>query len=312
MNVLGRIPLTARVGLALILFPLASLAVWAGWYGSRSSERVACPEGTYSCDATSLVGAPWSISSGERIFASRRGEPGDQVGSFQCHKGHYVLNLDVVEDHSRLNFYQPHLVIYEAGGQSLSSEGPGDLSLLALVFCGPLGALITILAAIRSGQEKRVAFWKTYSLTQPGPAPIRFLPAAGKTVALLHRIRPPVQRPFTRLTQNSLILLLTLLMVWICWVVGISLALYVPAGLPIHVLRPGVTAARSPGLQPLLIRVAQEPGRPTREPVSRFRTRTLGRSRGETTPRTQPPPAQLAGLRRRRSRSGMEAGGRSH
>jgi hypothetical protein len=128
LNVLGRIPLTVRVGLALILFPLASLAVWAGWYSTRSwqplnvpislarghfraefdinveslyaievqlnqdreSERPACPDGTYSCDAVSLAGAPWSISSGERVLASGKGEPQDRVGSFQSEKGHYV------------------------------------------------------------------------------------------------------------------------------------------------------------------------------------------------------------------------------
>lgn len=91
------------------------------------------------------------------------------VGTFQCYKGHYVLNLDVLQDQSRLNFYQPYLVIYEAGGQTVSSQVPGALSLLALVFCGPVGALMTILAAIRSGQEKVVAFWKTYSLNSARP-----------------------------------------------------------------------------------------------------------------------------------------------
>jgi hypothetical protein len=42
-NVIGRIPLTARIGLALVLIPLASLAVWAGWYFTRSWEPLNIP-----------------------------------------------------------------------------------------------------------------------------------------------------------------------------------------------------------------------------------------------------------------------------
>jgi hypothetical protein len=39
----GRISLTARIGLALLLIPLGTLAVWAPWYFTRSWEPVNLP-----------------------------------------------------------------------------------------------------------------------------------------------------------------------------------------------------------------------------------------------------------------------------
>ncbi len=70
-----------------------------------------------------------------------------------------------------------------------------------------------------------------------------------------------MQSPFTRLTQNWLIVVLALLMVWIPLAVYQILEHPIPTGLPVHLLRPGVAAPRSPGIQPLLTRVvASAPG----------------------------------------------------
>jgi hypothetical protein len=232
---------------------------------ARESERPPCPDATFSCDAVSLVGAPWSISNGERLVASGRGEPGQMdywwmrsVGSFESRTGHCVLNLDVLEDQSRLNFYEPHLVIYEAGGKYNSTGALGALSLLALVLCGPLGASMTVLAANHWQQEKLAAWWKTYPLTQAGPVPGRQIapPIYGKTIAASHQTRSAMPRPFARLSQTSLILVLTLFMIWTAVVVSFCLERVVPTGLRIHVIRPGVIAQRSLGLQPLRVRVA--------------------------------------------------------
>jgi hypothetical protein len=306
-NVIGRIPLTARVGLALVLIPLAVLGVCAGWYSTRSWEpldmpislarghiragfdinvestyvielevsqdrvlqRHPCPNDSMECDSLSLAGAPWSISTGGKPFARGRGQPAPEdlwerrsVGAFQCGKGHYVLDIDPVEDQSRLNFYEPHLVIFEAGGRANGDPvlGVAALSLLALLLGGPVGIAMSILAAVHWRQEKLVVFWKTYPLTQVGPAPVPLLLGPGKIGSLTRRPRSLLPRPFARLSQTSLVLVLTLATVWIAVVVFVSGEgmLIPPRGLPIHVVRPGFVAPRSPGIQPLLVRVVRD------------------------------------------------------
>lgn len=302
---LGRISPTARIGLALVPIPLASLGGWAGWYFTRSweplnipislarghlraefdinieslyaiklqlnqdreAERFPCPDATFSCDTMSLAGAPWSISNGESVLATGRGEPQDQdiwwnrsVGTFQCGKGHRVLTLDVFADQSRLNFYEPHLVIYEAGGKDVSTSALGALSLLALLLGGPVGASMTILAGVYWRQANLAAFWKANSLTLPGPAPHRFLPVALKTITISRRVKSGIERPLSlsRLSTHSLVLVLTFMILWTTLVVATSLERIIPWGLPVQVIRPGVTAPRSPGIQPLLVRVRRQ------------------------------------------------------
>jgi hypothetical protein len=121
-----------------------------------------------------------------------------------------------VEDQSRLNFYQPRLVFFEAGGKGNSDESlcVAAVSLLALVLCGPVGASMTILAAMHWRQEKLVVFWRSHPMTQPGPAPVRTLVVARKNTAMSRRVKSSIERPFARLSQHSLVLFLTFMMVW--------------------------------------------------------------------------------------------------
>jgi hypothetical protein len=156
-------------------------------------------------------------------------------------------------------------VIYEAGGRANSDPflGVGALSLLALLLCGPIGASMTILAAVHWRQEKLALFWRTYPLTQAGPAPARLL-SAGRTGAASHRTKPAIPRPFARLSQTSLVLVLTLFVVWTTLIFSHALG-RVPTGLFVHVIRPGVVVPPTLGLQPLRIRVAS--GAPGRHPA---------------------------------------------
>jgi hypothetical protein len=108
-------------------------------------------------------------------------------------------------------------------GITRASSALGDLSLLALLLCGPIGAAMTILAAIRWRQEKLVSFWKTYPRTLTGPVPGRILPVATKTIATYHRPKSATPRPFARLSQTSLVLVLTLFTIWTAVVVSASL-----------------------------------------------------------------------------------------
>jgi hypothetical protein len=298
-NVIGRIPLTARVGLALVLIPLVSLGLWAGWYFTRSweplnipislarrhiragfdinvestyaielhfsqdrvLERRPCPNDSMDCDRVSLAGAPWSVSTGGRPLVGGRGQPdlGDywesrSIGTFQCGKGHNVLDIEPLEDQSRLNFYEPRLVIFEVGGKKNSDESlwVAALSLLTLLLGAPVGIAMTILAAVHWRQEKLVAFWRSHPMTQPGPAPVRTRLVARKTIAMSRRLKSSIERPFARLSQHSLVLFLTFMMVWMFWVTVTPLPRH---GLRVHLIRPGVTAPWNPGIQPLRISV---------------------------------------------------------
>ena len=97
-------------------------------------------------------------------------------------------------------------------------------------------------------------FGRHIRLTQAGPAPARFLPVAGRTIAASHRMKSATPRPFARLSQTvagpgadpfhpsgpQLLFLFPLERV-------------IPTGSPIRVVRPGVTASRSLGIQPLRV-----------------------------------------------------------
>jgi hypothetical protein len=302
---MGRIPLTARVGLALVLIPLAVMGVCASWYVTRSWEPVnmpvslarkhiragfdinvestyaieldfsqdrvlqrhPCPNDSMACDSVSLAGAPWSVSTGGKRFAGGRGQPAPDdlwerrsLGAFQCGKGHYVLDVDPVEDQSRLNFYEPHLVIYEAGGRANSDPvlGVAALSLLALLLSGPVGASMTILAAIHWRQEKLVVYWRSHPMTQPGPAPVRTRLVARKTIAMSRRVKSSIERPFARLSQHSLVAVLVLMIICSVMVLVRYADPLIPVGLRVHLVRPGVAIPRGLGIQPLLIRVSEQ------------------------------------------------------
>jgi hypothetical protein len=261
----GRISLTARIGLGLLLIPLGALAVWTPWYSTRyweplnipislarghlgaefdinvpsrytieirmnptrEEERPRCADGSLTCGAVTLIGARWSLSHHEDVVAGGVGEPN---GTFECDGGHYILDIDAPEDQSRLNFYEPRLVIYEAGGKSDSTSALGALSLAALVLFGPLGASMTILAAIHWRQEKLATFLKAHPLTQAGPAGEGFVACSTKTDPL-RRLRPKssTARPLSRLSAHSLVMFLTFLIVWIPWALITPLF---PHGLP--------------------------------------------------------------------------------
>ena len=242
---LARISLTARVGLALVLIPLASLGGWAAWYFTRVWLPLNIPislarghvraefdinvESRYAMqielnagrtrlsDAMNLAAVAWSVSKEECILT--RGTGGlrtrsiggsDLFGAFQGGKGHYVVDLDVLEDQSRLNVYKPWLLIYEDGGKYFSTTDLGALFLLALLLGGPVGASMTILGAVHWRQEKLAAWWRAYPMTQPGLAPGRFPPTGGRATVTSRRPKSATPRPFARLSQTSLVLVLTL------------------------------------------------------------------------------------------------------
>lgn len=112
-----------------------------------------------------------------------------------------------------------------------------------------------ILAEKQRRQDNFATLFKGSPPAPLGPAPQRFLPSARKTTAMSRRVKSSIERPFARLSQHSLILFLTFMVLWTIWATITPLARH---GLRVHLIRPGVTAPRSPGIQPLLIRVVSD------------------------------------------------------
>jgi hypothetical protein len=102
---------------------------------------------------------------------------------------------------------------------------------------------MTILAAVHWRQEKLTAWWRAYPLTHAGPAAERSLRVSGKAIVMSRRPRSATTRPFARLSQTSLVLVLTLFTVWAAVVVSASLERKLELGRGIHhTSKPGDSA----------------------------------------------------------------------
>jgi hypothetical protein len=90
------------------------------------------------------------------------------LGSFNAGKGHYILDLDVLEDGSRLNPGAPHLVVFEAGDDHWrAADNEHILILASLLFIAAGASLIFHLVMAK----RRNRFKRSGCLTEVGPQP---------------------------------------------------------------------------------------------------------------------------------------------
>jgi biopolymer transport protein ExbD len=299
----ARLSPTARVGLALILAPMAWLGGWAGWNYTRNwtpldlpisfsrghirkkfkvniesdytialgidsrFERVPCSSGSAYC--VSLVRAPWSLSKDGRIVATGVGEPEPELnvfwsttslhtlGNLHLNPGSYVLDLDVRDDQSRLNFLRPSFVVYESGGKFIDSTAQGAYAFLTLLLMVPVGICTVTRSALVRRQENWDAFIRSSSLTQPG-----VLPGASLLIDLRRKPRRAMPSPFSKTgnlgLNRAMTYLAQFLIIPLLVMIAIVATRYLISGLPVHLLRPGVKSLPSPGIQPLRIHVAAD------------------------------------------------------
>ena len=113
-----------------------------------------------------------------------------------------------------------------------------------------------VLRAIHGREQELAALWKAHPFTQPGPAGNGFLPLSIKTEAVRRR-RPmsSTARPLSNLSAHSLVMFVIFLIVWMVFAAITPLN---PHGLRVHLVLPGVTTLRSPGVQPVLVRVVRD------------------------------------------------------
>jgi hypothetical protein len=181
--------------------------------------------------------------------------------------------LDVLKDGSRLNSFTPRLVVLECGGEHENTEDRVLGAFWSFLLLFPVGTFVIIRSAILWRQEKSDALLRSHSLTQPGPQPQ--LTGAGGAPLLFPRthvggptrlytrigdeyrhweLRPSNRWPFSRTSWFGVLGgIIYLLFYIVTWVVLVQLGHRIPVGLRVHLLRPGVTAQRGPGIQPLLV-----------------------------------------------------------
>jgi hypothetical protein len=140
---------------------------------------VPCLIGGHQCQSNpGVLALSWSLSRVGRVIANGSSNGSDRtnqgkatlgrvVGGFDAGKGSYVLDLDVLQDGSRLNGGAPRLVVFEAGYAHWDyNDIRSAIFLLFLLLTGSGIYLIN-----RSARQKLAALARNYSLTQPGPQP---------------------------------------------------------------------------------------------------------------------------------------------
>ena len=189
------------------------------------------------------------------------------LGGFHATKGSYVLDVEILQDESRINSEQPYLDVYENGGASSETADQIVLGLVALLLFVPIGICAFVISGINHRQEKSAALLRRFPLTLPGPLPGE--PSPRPQRAVLHRPRYPLLRRRSSqplrasLSTTPLTILITFELVFIAWYVFRSLK-YPIVGLPLRLVRPDAYAQPGPGIQPLVVRVAPGPdGRPS-------------------------------------------------
>ncbi len=144
---------------------------------------VPCLIGVSLCDGNpAALQMAWSLSHGGRILANGTSN-GDQgaiggtdamrriLGDFQAGKGIYVLDLDILQDGSRLNSASPRLVVFEAGFEWYHADAMGRDILFLSLLLAVAGTCLIIRSARSRRREELAALARSCSLTQPEPQP---------------------------------------------------------------------------------------------------------------------------------------------
>jgi hypothetical protein len=142
---------------------------------------VPCLIGGDQCHGDSgVLAVSWSLSSGGRSVANGASENGDRniqwkatmgrvVGGFNAEKGSHVLDVDVLQDGSRLNAGAPRLVVSEAGvARWTSNDIRSAIFLLFLILTGS-GTYLIIRPILARRRETLAELARNCSLTLPGP-----------------------------------------------------------------------------------------------------------------------------------------------
>jgi len=211
----------------------------------------------------------WSLSHDGQIVARDAGQQCDSLGRFQASEGHYILDVDVSQDGGRFNMREPHLAIFEYGGELEAARALGQLAFWACVILTILGAGIIFRVVLGSWNGKAGSILSAWPLTYPQRSQLPFLVEtagagrlkathAGKllsTECLMGDPRLSARQPFAGKSSFSLLTAIVFLLTFISITVLQSEEHRVATGLSVHLPRPVTSAVNLLGMQPVLVRV---------------------------------------------------------
>jgi biopolymer transport protein ExbD len=246
-----------------------------------ASNRVRCWLGVDDCsDLPAVVGARWTIWKRERLVDSGTSESsretlwtqesiGRKLGEVDLPRGRYILQLEGLEDGSKLSEFSPRMMVVETGDVYWWSVAAGQHVVITFIACVGIGLSLMVLSA-GAGPS---AFARAHSLTQPGPQ--LPLPGSGLVppeIAARHKLyarlfarvrhakmKAPFPCPFFRVSWFSQpVATVFLILITPMFVILPPL----PVGLKIRLREPEIEHGRMPGLQPLRIYVGYDGHQP--------------------------------------------------
>lgn len=293
---LARVPVPIRIGVLVPLLGAAWFGAWNWWYATRiyvpldvsislspshiqtadfainiqskysilidihsRSDDLACLLGARHCEnGHSVLRLSWSLSKRGKVIATGSSDGhsdpyywgtadvGREVGSFDLGSGRYQLDLNILDDASVLNDQSPHLIVFDNGYAGVRADELRFRAFLLFLFSIAAGLFTLVRWALHGRLDKHAALDRAYPLTERGP------------MAPLNRKKPSLAAKSPRLSFFSLILTITLALMCLVFLLLHALD-EVPRGLPIRLLRPGVTTVRATGIQPLRIQIKSVP-----------------------------------------------------
>jgi biopolymer transport protein ExbD len=231
-----------------------------------------------------LLNVRWTVRARNRVVGQGISKsshdwfsPGDRsgalLGELYLPKGHYELELENLADGRRLDGFSPYLMVVEWGGVFGSSSREEDelWSRLIAVLQASAGVWLCLhfRAFIEKQRDLARASATPWLLTQPGPqaalAGCREVPADVAANRRLYQrlaarvrhaeMRAPCPLPFSRLSWFSHLASMVFLLLFVIVQPFDIFATRPVVGLRVRLVRPGTHAERSPGIQPVLVRV---------------------------------------------------------
>jgi biopolymer transport protein ExbD len=196
------------------------------------------------------------------------GRAGRAIGVANLPPGWYVLDIENLEDGSRLDAVSPHLALVETGGALWRLEDEeSQVKAMPVALAALLVIPYLLLRPLRLRYEERLRAAAHCTLTEPGPQAVlagsRMVPPEVAENRRLYRtisirirhaeMRAPFQWPCIRWNWavQNVVIFLTLLVVISTFLQAATRI--IPVGLMVRLVRPDVKSEPNPVIAPILI-----------------------------------------------------------
>ena len=201
-------------------------------------------EGVYSTNRSGSCRDPWAawtLYQGGEVAGRwvEQAYPGAYFSNAHISRaGIYDLDVYIRDDTQCFGFDHPRLKVFAD-----SSDYDNVASRLLWLCALGMGAGVTLVVMAGSRSHRK------------SPSPVAPTERPGTPYGRVRWKPKPPERPFAGMPAFGLVAPLIVLLIFIVCVVFQAASRRLPAGLPVHLWRPGVFDTATPGLQPLLIRI---------------------------------------------------------